>query len=163
MVDVPIQTPFLAMLEFLRMTTPTTAAARERLATGYALDRLWSETRGLPDGDSKERPLRLIAQLLEREGVPYALAGTDSRGSDAAPDCWSRRQRLQRMSLIGAHPLQPDGIWSAARHDAGQRSVAIFDRAASEPTVTTVSGLMGSPQDIATAPALEKYGFTLLP
>ena len=30
---------------------------------------------GLPDGDSKERPLRLIAQLLERERVPYALIG----------------------------------------------------------------------------------------
>ena len=30
---------------------------------------------GLPDGDSKEGPLRLVAQLLEREGVPYALIG----------------------------------------------------------------------------------------
>ena len=26
-------------------------------------------------GDSKEQPLRLVAQLLEREGVPYALIG----------------------------------------------------------------------------------------
>lgn len=30
---------------------------------------------GLPEGDSKEGPLRLVAQLLEREGVPYALIG----------------------------------------------------------------------------------------
>lgn len=30
---------------------------------------------GLPDGDSKEGPSRLVAQLLEREGVPYALIG----------------------------------------------------------------------------------------
>lgn len=30
---------------------------------------------GLPEGDSKEGPLRLLAQLLEREGVPYALIG----------------------------------------------------------------------------------------
>ena len=30
---------------------------------------------GLPDGDSKEGPLRMVAQLLEREGVPYALIG----------------------------------------------------------------------------------------
>jgi hypothetical protein len=30
---------------------------------------------GLPDGDSKERSLRLVAQLLEREHVPYALIG----------------------------------------------------------------------------------------
>jgi len=30
---------------------------------------------GLPDGDSKESALRLVAQLLEREHVPYALIG----------------------------------------------------------------------------------------
>ncbi len=30
---------------------------------------------GLPEGDSKEKPLRLVAELLEREGVPYALIG----------------------------------------------------------------------------------------
>ena len=55
------------------MTAPTTADARARLATGYALDELWGETMGLPDRDSKEAPLRLVAQLLERERVPYAL------------------------------------------------------------------------------------------
>ena len=57
------------------MKAPTTTEARERLATAYALDRLWGETMGLPGGDSKEGPLRLVAQLLEREGVPYALIG----------------------------------------------------------------------------------------
>ncbi len=57
------------------MKAPTTAQARERLTTGYALDRLWGETMGLPDGDSKESSLRLVAQLLEREQVPYALIG----------------------------------------------------------------------------------------
>ena len=30
---------------------------------------------GSPDGDSKEKPLRLIAEILERERVPYALIG----------------------------------------------------------------------------------------
>jgi len=30
---------------------------------------------GLPDGDSKEGSLRLVAELLERERVPYALIG----------------------------------------------------------------------------------------
>ena len=57
------------------MKARATAEARERLATGYALDRLWGETMGLPDGDSKETSLRLVAQLLERERVPYALIG----------------------------------------------------------------------------------------
>ena len=63
------------MVVFQAMGTLTSERARDRLATGYALDRLWGETMGLPEGDSKEQPLRLVAQLLEREGVPYALIG----------------------------------------------------------------------------------------
>ena len=42
---------------------------------GFALDRLWCETMGLIADDSKERPLRLLANVLERAGVPYALIG----------------------------------------------------------------------------------------
>ena len=42
---------------------------------GFALDRLWCETMGLIADDSKERPLRLVADVLERAGVPYALIG----------------------------------------------------------------------------------------
>ena len=57
------------------MGTLTSQKAQDRLSVGYALDQLWSETMGLPEGDSKEQPLRLVAQLLEREGVPYALIG----------------------------------------------------------------------------------------
>ena len=49
------------------------AEAQDRLTVGYALDYLWGESMGLPSGDSKEKPLRLIAELLERERVPYAL------------------------------------------------------------------------------------------
>ncbi len=30
---------------------------------------------GIPEGDSKEKPLRLIAEILERERVSYALIG----------------------------------------------------------------------------------------
>jgi hypothetical protein len=48
---------------------------RDRLEVGYALDRLWGETMGLAEGDSKEGPLRLLAELLHRERVPYALIG----------------------------------------------------------------------------------------
>jgi hypothetical protein len=57
------------------VTTLTTSTALERLATSYALDHLWGEVMGLQEGDSKERPLRLLAELLERQGVPYALIG----------------------------------------------------------------------------------------
>ena len=55
--------------------TLTSAGVRARLAVGYALDRLWGETMGMPSGDSKEKPLRLITEILEREHVPYALIG----------------------------------------------------------------------------------------
>jgi nucleotidyltransferase AbiEii toxin of type IV toxin-antitoxin system len=44
------------------------------LAVSYALDHLWRESMGLPD-DTKEKPLRLLAQLLGRERVEYALIG----------------------------------------------------------------------------------------
>lgn len=57
------------------MKVPMPSDALARLAAGYALDHLWRETVGLLDGDSKEKPLRLVAQLLEREGVSYALIG----------------------------------------------------------------------------------------
>lgn len=57
------------------MTSLTTTLVLERLAAAEALDRLWGETMGLPDGDSKGRPLRLLAELLARERVPYALIG----------------------------------------------------------------------------------------
>jgi hypothetical protein len=57
------------------MKALTTAEARSRLATGYSLDQLWSETVGLPDGDSREPSLHLVATLLHRERVPYALIG----------------------------------------------------------------------------------------
>ena len=57
------------------MGTLTSQKAQDRLSVGYALDLLWSETMRLPEGDSKEQPLRLVAQLLERESVPYALIG----------------------------------------------------------------------------------------
>ena len=57
------------------MKKSTIAEARERLAAGYALDQLWEETMRLPEGGSKDKPLRLLAELLEREAVPYALIG----------------------------------------------------------------------------------------
>jgi predicted nucleotidyltransferase len=54
---------------------PPTTKLQSRLRDGYALDELWGETMGLPAGDTKEKPLRLVAELLEREGVAYALIG----------------------------------------------------------------------------------------
>jgi hypothetical protein len=57
------------------MRTFFSTEALDRLAMGYALDHLWGESMGLQGGDSKEKPLRLIAEILERERIPYALIG----------------------------------------------------------------------------------------
>lgn len=57
------------------MRIPLSAEALDRLAVGYALDYMWGDSMGLQGGDSKEQPLRLIAEILERERVPYALIG----------------------------------------------------------------------------------------
>ena len=48
---------------------------QRRLAQSFALDRLWRETMGLPEGDTKEPALRRVAQVLEASGTPYALIG----------------------------------------------------------------------------------------
>src|SRR5712691_11647128 len=57
------------------MRVPTAEQLRERLALGNALDHLWGETMGLPESDPKETALRLVTEILEREGVSYALIG----------------------------------------------------------------------------------------
>jgi len=54
-------------------TVPETA--RSRLAVGFRLDSLWAETMGIDPSDTKERPLRLVAEVLDRAGVAYALIG----------------------------------------------------------------------------------------
>ena len=48
---------------------------RNRLAVGFRLDSLWAETTGFNPSDTKEQPLRLVAELLNRAGVSYALIG----------------------------------------------------------------------------------------
>ncbi len=57
------------------MTLPATKEIRRRLQDSYDLDRLYGETMGLPTGDTKEKPLRELAALLEAAGTPYALIG----------------------------------------------------------------------------------------
>jgi hypothetical protein len=57
------------------MGEPTTGEVQERLGQGYALDRLWRETMGLPPGDTKEQPLREVIAVLEASGTAYAVIG----------------------------------------------------------------------------------------
>lgn len=54
-------------------TAPDTI--QSRLADGFCLDSLRAETMGIDPNDTKEGPLRLVAELLNRTGVAYALIG----------------------------------------------------------------------------------------
>jgi hypothetical protein len=89
------------------------------LTVGYALDHLWGETMSLPNGDSKEKPLRLIAELLDRERVPYALIGgvavqvhTEEPRSTLDIDlAVPRYADVPRAALLGA------GFEHMGRHD----------------------------------------------
>lgn len=109
------------------------------------------------------RGVATVAPRRALQLVDFAGAGLSQVGLDARI-CTDDHALSQEWShALWAHPSQPDGIWYAARHDASQRAVALFDRAASAVTVGALSGLMDSPQSTVTARALEKYGFTLLP
>ncbi len=57
------------------MDQPSPVEIRRRLGQSYALDRLWSETMGLPPGDTKEQPLRAVVSVLETAGTAYAVIG----------------------------------------------------------------------------------------
>jgi hypothetical protein len=48
---------------------------RSRLAQSFALDRLWRETMGLPEGDTKEGALRALVEVLEMTRTRYAVIG----------------------------------------------------------------------------------------
>jgi len=73
----------------------------------------------LPDWDSKEKPLRLIAEILERERVPYALIGgvavqlhTEEPRSTLDIDlAVPRYDDVPRAALLGA------GFEHTGRHD----------------------------------------------
>ncbi|MFN7814349.1 MAG: nucleotidyl transferase AbiEii/AbiGii toxin family protein [Planctomycetia bacterium] len=54
---------------------PVSETLESRLRSGYRLDQLWAESMGMMPGDTKERPLRLVAEILNRERVAYAVIG----------------------------------------------------------------------------------------
>jgi hypothetical protein len=55
------------------MGAPSAATVRDRLGQSFALDRLWRETMGLPEGDTKEGALRAVVEVLEATGTRYAV------------------------------------------------------------------------------------------
>lgn len=55
--------------------SPASQTIRDRMLVGFGLDRLWAETMGIEANDTKERPLRLVAEVLNGGQVAYALIG----------------------------------------------------------------------------------------
>ena len=70
---------FLSMTLSQRVSPAAMSTGHEtvqiRLAVGFRLDSLWAETMGIDPSDTKERALRLVAELLYRAGVASALIG----------------------------------------------------------------------------------------
>jgi hypothetical protein len=57
------------------VAAPSSLDLKERLGHSFALDRLWRESMGLTDGDTKEHALRTVVAVLEATGTTYALIG----------------------------------------------------------------------------------------
>lgn len=72
------------------MSRPTNDQASLRLEDSFALDDLWRTTVGLPEGDSKEKALVLLAEVLEKERVHYAIIG------GVAIQVWTEEPRTTR-------------------------------------------------------------------
>lgn len=109
------------------------------------------------------RGVATVAPKRELALVDLAGAGLSQLGLDGRICTGDHELSQEWSSALWAHPSHPDGICYAARHDASQRSVALFDRASSVVATTAMGGLMDGPQRSATAKAIEKYGFVLLP
>ena len=93
------------------MALPATKEIRRRLRDSYDLDLLYWETMGLPTGDTKEKPLRELAALLE-------AAGTLGRRIVVAfqPHRFSRTFALMKAfgpALAGADHIVLTDIYSA--------------------------------------------------
>ncbi|RPJ70932.1 MAG: RES domain-containing protein [Acidobacteria bacterium] len=120
-------------------------------------------------------PRLVSAESLQTRGVALVttrrrLALVDLAGPGLAQLCLDAHistadhalsQRWSRA--LWAHPSKVDGIWYVTRHDSDQRSVALFDRAASAVRLTAGGGLLDKRNLPQTARAMDRYGFALLP
>ncbi len=99
------------------------------------------------------RPAALVALHgpgLARAGVSAAVATGDDypRSRDAARGIWAR-------------PERPDGVVYRARHDDGELSVALFDRASDAIEADRSAALDDDPRWLASMAS--RYGFDFVP
>jgi hypothetical protein len=100
-------------------------------------------------------PLRLV----DLRGSQLRRLGADARlfaGDHAPAQLWSR--------AFFDHPARPEGLLYRARHDAGESSVALFDRARPSLRAETARATLASPASRPLlAGLLARYGLGLVP
>jgi hypothetical protein len=136
---------------------------RSRLAVGFGLDSLWAEMMGLEPRDTKEGPLRMVADLLREAGVAYALIGgvaiqirtAEPRTTLDIDIAVPRFDDVPRSALlaagfdhVGRHehsdnwrspPARPDGVRTAVQFSA--EDVGIPDAVAHAELTVLAAGL----------------------
>jgi hypothetical protein len=99
------------------------------------------------------RPLRLV----DLTGPGLSLIGADSRLAAASYDL------SQRWALaLYEHPDQPDGLLYRSRHDPSRLCAAIFDRAASALTATSLGSLADASNAALLADLLDTDEYSLI-
>ena len=97
--------------------------------------------------------------LVDLRGSHLRRLGADARlfaGDHAPAQLWSR--------AFFDHPARPDGLLYRARHDAGEYSAALFDRAKPSVRAQTARATLASPGNRPLlAGLLGKYGLGLVP
>jgi hypothetical protein len=124
---------------------------------GRELGRLAVEARELRARAISEvissRPLRLVDQT----GPGLSQVGADARlsaGSYSSSQAWAL--------ALHEHPDQPDGLLYRSRHDLERLCAAIFERAASALTDSSLGSLADPHNADLLADLLDAYGYSLI-
>jgi hypothetical protein len=102
---------------------------------------------------TQSRPLRLVDLI----GPGLSLIGADNRLTDGS----YHLSRHWALSLY-EHPDQPDGLLYRSRHDPSRLCAAIFDRAASALTATSLGSLADAQNAALLADLLDTYEYALI-
>lgn len=120
------------------MVLPAKKVIRRRLRDSYELDGLYWETMGIAKGNTKEKPLRVLAALLEATGTPYALIGgvavqlysrepRSTKDIDIAVPTFADipREALERAGFTHERRFAHSDIWRAPGPGARRERVAV--------------------------------------
>jgi hypothetical protein len=119
---------------------------RRRLTVARIAARTFSRVR-------QSRPLRLV----DLEGPGLSRIGADNRLTDGSYDL------SQRWALaLYEHPDRPDGLLYRSRHDPSRLCAAIFDRASSALTATSLGSLADANNAALLADLLDTYEYSLI-